>query len=155
MQRRQLDFHDFDAIAQDIDRLHTRGYQKVGNWDLAQVCTHLARTMEWSLTGTKFQAPWLFRNWVARKLLVPIVLGRILKKRRLKTGFQAPAELIPSASPAAEAEAVLQCKQLLQRVRDHQGEFCLHPFFVKVTPEQQRQIHFIHSAHHLSFLVPN
>ena len=50
-ERRHLDFHDFDAVTADVENLHKRGYTKLGNWDLSQVCNHLAINM-----GTALEA---------------------------------------------------------------------------------------------------
>lgn len=148
MERRQLDFRDFDAIVADVDRLHTGGYEKVGKWDLAQVCRHLSITMEGSLHGAGFQAPWL-----ARKLFAPIFLRRILKSRRMPVGVKAPRPLLPKPVPETAA-AVTEFQAWLRKVNAHEGTFAPHLFFGPLTPDQWRAIHQIHSAHHLSFLVP-
>ena len=50
-QRRQLVFQNLDEVAADVDNLHAKGYVKTGNWDLAQVCGHLAEWMRFPLDG--------------------------------------------------------------------------------------------------------
>lgn len=148
MTRRHLDFQDFDAVAKDIDHLHTQGYEKTGTWDLAQICDHLSLAMERTVKGWPTRAPWL-----VRKMVGPLLFRLILKQRRMKTGINAPKEVVPPSGVGQE-EAVERCKDWLRRVQKHAGEFQPHAFFGPLTPEQTRQLHLIHSAHHLSFLVP-
>jgi hypothetical protein len=147
MERRQLDFRDFDSVAADIDRLHKNGYDKVGQWELCQTCDHLSTVMRMSMEGFPFKAAWYIR------LLGPLVKGRFFKTRRMSEGFQAPAVLIPLAA-GDEKAAVGSCKELLRRVQTHSEEFHPNPFFGRLTPDEWRQLHLIHAAHHLSFLIP-
>jgi hypothetical protein len=148
MPRRQIDFRDFQSIVTDIDRLQKNGCSQVGQWDLFRTCHHLGTTMRLSLEGFPKNAPWYFRY-----IMAPLVKGRFLRKRRMPEGFQAPAALIPPES-GDEKATVQSCKDLLVRVRDAK-EFKLHPFFGKLTPDEWRLVHLIHSSHHLSFLIPN
>src|SRR5262245_1035867 len=148
MQRRPLDFHDFDSVVTEIDRLQKNSYDKAGQWDLGLTCDHLNKVMRGSLEGFPFKGPWFFRVFLG-----PIFKGLLFKQRRMREGFKAPSALIPS--PALNENAVVSdCKNLLARVRDHQGDFHPNPFLGRLSPEEWRQLHLIHSAHHLSFLVP-
>jgi hypothetical protein len=148
MERRKIDFHDFGSVAADIDRLHKNGYDKVGQWELCQTCDHLATVMRMSMEGFPSRGPWYFR-----KILGPIFKGRFFRKRRMPEGFRAPGFLLPPVGSDEDA-TVQACKDLLKRVSAYAGEFDQHPFFGKITPEEWRQVHLIHSAHHLSFLIP-
>ena len=51
MERRHLDFNDFDSVSVDVGNLRQRGYTKVGNWTLGQICEHLAMGMRMSIDG--------------------------------------------------------------------------------------------------------
>src|SRR5262245_46095128 len=151
VQRRKLDFHDFGTPVLEIERLHRFGYRKAGNWDLRQMCEHLALVMEGTLDGFAF-APWSF---VWRRIFGPIAIRYTVWTRGMKQGLQCPA---PSFAPRPQGdvtEAVERCKRAFQRVAVHQGEFHAHPVLGYIKPEDWRQIHLIHAAHHLSFLVPN
>jgi hypothetical protein len=147
VQRRSLDFADFEAVEKEIDRLQQGGYQRAGNWDLAQICDHLSQVMEGSLKGFSFQAP-----WILRKLLAPLILRHVMKTRTMRAGVRVP-EMAPAARVDPD-ESIRRCRQLLQQVQHHTGEFQPSPFFGRLSPEQWRQLHLIHAAHHLSFLVP-
>jgi len=147
MNRRELDFRDFDALLADIQRLHEQGYEKAGQWNLGQICKHLSITMEMSLEGFPFKGPWLFR-----KVIGPFVKPRFFRSRKIKPGLPAPPTMV--AEPDSdEGQAIEQLKQITTRVREHRGEFQPHPFFEYLSPEQWLQLHLIHAAHHLSFLI--
>ena len=147
--RRTLDFADFDAVLADVERLRRDGYRRAGNWGLAQACDHLTRFMRGSLEGFGFQFPLPVRlagRW--------LILGRTLRTRRIPAGVKGPAPLMPPADVDADA-ALRDFAETLGRVRDHAGDFHPSPLFGRMTPEQWRQVHLIHAAHHLSVLVPN
>ena len=44
-ERRELYFSDLDEVVRDAEHLLAKGYDRAGNWNLAQVCTHLAEWM--------------------------------------------------------------------------------------------------------------
>jgi hypothetical protein len=148
MQRRQLDFKDLDELTAEVDRLHRGGYRRAGHWDLAQVCDHLSYFVEGSLDGFTFRVPWLIRFVFGRW-----GLRRILKKRRMGERYWTPQKPLPQPG-GDERAAVARLKQLVERLRNHPGELHRSPFFGKLTPEQWRDLHLIHAAHHLSFLIP-
>jgi len=148
MPRRTLSFSDFPSVAADLDRLHKGGYEKAGQWDLAQICDHLSYFIEGSLDGHAFRVPWLIRVLFGR-----MVLKRILKTRQMRTGVHTPQDPLPRPG-GDEAAAVTRLKSVLDRLDKHQGELHRSPFFGYLTPQQWRDLHLIHCGHHLSFLVP-
>jgi hypothetical protein len=149
MERRHLDFHDFGAVGADVDNLRQRGYRKLGNWTLSQVCQHLGVAMRAALDGGVPSAPWLFR-----KLLAGLFFRRLMKTRIMPTGIKVPKVLLPGP-PGDEEAAIKEFQTTLRRFQDHQGDIQPHPFFGPLTREQHRQLHLIHCGHHLSFLIPN
>jgi hypothetical protein len=50
-QRRALKFTRLGDALADVDSLHKDGYERVGNWDLAQTCDHLTQWMVYPLDG--------------------------------------------------------------------------------------------------------
>lgn len=145
--RRQLDFHSFDEVLADVDRLHRGGYAKAGNWALGQICDHLGYFMEAGLTGAQFRVPWLLKVLFGRA-----VLKRILTQRRMKEGVFTPQKPLP-APGGDEAAAVARFRQVVDRFAKA-ADYQPSPFFGPMTPEQAREVQLIHCAHHLSFLVP-
>lgn len=148
MQRRELSFTDFDAVLADIDRLHSRGCDRAGNWDLAQVCDHLDLSIRMTLDPHPPAGPWLVRTFLA-----PLILKKLLKTRKIRAGIEIPEEFRPKQGKDAEA-AIRSLRTTIKRFEDHAGEYEPHPFFGKLSRERARQLHLVHAAHHLSFLSP-
>ena len=75
MPRRQLQFNDLDAVIADLDHLNQAGYDLQGNWDLAQICDHLAYFIRGSLEGyaPEDKPPWLIRFLFAKPMLKKIM----------------------------------------------------------------------------------
>jgi Protein of unknown function (DUF1569) len=146
--QRQLAFTDYAEVLAEVDRLHRGGYEKLGQWDLAQIGDHLTYFMLASLDGPTFRVPWLLKVLLGR-----LVLRRILKTRRMKPGAPTPQKPPPTAG-GDESAAVTRFKQTVARLQAHRGELVASPFFGYLTPEQWRDLHLIHCAHHLGYLQP-
>jgi hypothetical protein len=145
---RDLQFVNFDEALAEVDRLHRDGYERAGNWGLAQVCDHLTYFIDCSLDGAKFRVPWLLRVLFGRKLL-----RRILASGRMRAGAFTPQRPLPLPGTNEEA-AIARFRAAVQRLLAHPGEMHDSPFFGYLTPEEWRRLHLIHSAHHLGFLKP-
>lgn len=148
MEQRLLSFKDFKEVQAEVERLHRTGYEKLGQWNLAQVCDHLTYFIQGSLDGYTFRVSWLLKVLFGR-----LVLRQILKQQRMKSGITTPQKPLPPAG-ADESAAVLRLNQILERFQTHQGEFHPSPFFGTLTPDQWRSLHLIHCAHHLGYLAP-
>jgi hypothetical protein len=143
----KLECQDFAAVLIKLDRLHQGGWEKRGQWDLAQACNHLAYFIEGSLDGHPYKVPWLLKVLLGR-----FVLRRILTQRKMKPGVPTPHKPLPPPGED-QAAAVARLKQALARLQAHQGELHASPFFGHLTPEQWRELHLIHCNHHLGFLT--
>lgn len=146
--RRELDFKTFDAMADDADRLRSAGYTRAAVWDLPRVCDHLTRYMRMSLTSFPSHAPW-YRRLFERHVTLPMMLAR-----RTMADRRAALASVQPLQPAQEPEAVAAFRAICNDVRDFHGEFAAHPSFGRLSPDDWRQVHLIHGAHHLGFLVP-
>lgn len=155
MPRRPLDLPTHAAVLADLQQLQ-RGYTPGGKWSLTQCCQHLHLFMFGSLEGFSFRFPWIIRG-----TLGPLILKRTLKTRRIPAGIPAPkflrpqiAPYLPDQSPQDDPAVQEVFVATLNRVFTHAGPFHPSPLFGEMTPEQWRQIHLIHTAHHFSFLLP-
>jgi hypothetical protein len=148
LQRRALVFTDWDSLLADVERLHIDGYDRLGNWELAQMCDHLSLTLESSLDGFAFKVP-----WIVRATFGPFLLRRVIKTGRMGDGIKVPEGATRQTSSDATA-AVERFRRAVERVRSHTGPFQPHPLVNRSSADDWRQIHFIHCAHHLSLLVP-
>jgi hypothetical protein len=152
--RRSLDFRNFDAVIHDVESLSAGGYEKAGNWDLAQVCGHLAEWMRFPLDGFP-RAPavarlmlWLMRNTMGRQLL-----QRTLAQLSMSSGGPTIPDTIPPSGGNSK-EAVERLRQSASRFQAHAGPIHPSPLFGEMSREELTQLQLIHCAHHLSFLVP-
>lgn len=145
--RRTLTFASLDQVMPEVDRL-LPGHKTVGNWSLGQICNHLAAAVTVSVDGVAVKAPWLLRKTIA-----PVVLKRILKAGRIRDGFQLPEEFVPKPDLDARAEAEA-LRASLRLFAAHSGPVAEHPFFGRMSRDQWDQLHRIHCAHHLNFVLP-
>src|SRR5262245_7107338 len=115
--RRRLDFLDFEAVVSDAEALAARGYDKVGDWDLGQVCGQLADFRWFSLDGlSRFALPsrlmlWLLRNTIAQRLLL-----LMLSSRSIPAGMRTVPQTVPRPG-GDEAAAVERLRQAIARFR--------------------------------------
>jgi hypothetical protein len=148
MPRRTVRFSDFDQVLADADRLLAGGYDRAGNWGLAQVADHLAKVITFSIDGFPSLMPWFMRlgaRWFA--------LGAILRHKVFRWSFAAPKYLLP-ADGVADRDAVERLRGAVERYKAHSGPLHPSPAFGALTNEQWREVHLWHSEHHLSFLLP-
>jgi hypothetical protein len=152
-ERRTLTFATLrDAIA-DAENLLAVGYDRAGNWDLAQVCGHLSEWLRFPLDGFP-KVPLLLRPVLA---LVRATIGRNLRAKVLANGFDAGTRTLPQTVFAAggnDAAAVAKLKEIAERFEAHAGPIHPSPLFGAMTKDEARALQLRHLAHHLSFLVP-
>ena len=149
MKPRRLEFHNFDEVTKEAESLLTCKYEKAGTWDLSQVCNHLADAL--TVTTTTGVRPMV--SLPVRWYIKWRYLDKVLKSKRLPSGVKAPEGLCdpPSGDPT---EAVQRLRQAVTMAKAHRGEYKPHPYFGYLSPEQARQFHLIHCAHHFSYLIP-
>jgi hypothetical protein len=149
LEPRRLRFDDFDEIPKEADRLLVQGYDKAGDWDLSQVCSHLADALTSSVTtGVKPMVSLPVRWYIKWRYL-----EKVLRSGRLPRGVKAPEGLRSPQTGDATA-AVERLREAVAKFKSHQGKVHPHPYFGRLNREQARQFHLIHCAHHFSFLIP-
>jgi hypothetical protein len=153
VERRKLSFASLDEVAVDAENLLAKGYDKAGNWDLAQVAGHVAEWLRFPIEG--FPKPPIFIKpmlW-----LMKVASGKKMLERILAEGFTAGGRTMPETVPAPggnAAEAVKKLRSVIERWKAHTGEVYPSPLFGAMTKETALQLQLKHAAHHLSFLVP-
>ena len=152
--RRTLKFDSLDAVVRDAESLLANGYDKAGNWDLAQVCNHLADWLRFPVEGfPKAPAPIRAMLWVMKK-----TVGRKKLLHYIATGsFPAGQPTMPQTVHSAEGDAtaaVALLKTNVDRFQAFTGEIIPSPLFGPMTKDEAVQMQLVHCAHHLSFLVP-
>jgi len=152
--RRDLKFDTLDEAVRDAENLLARGYERAGNWDLAQCCHHLAVLMRWPIDG--FPPMSLPRRVVARLLKWTIArrwLRRVLESGVWPIGTPTDERTFPPPG-CTDAEAMAMLRDAVGRLLAHEGPFQESPLFGMLDKETLIKLHCIHTAHHLSFLVP-
>ena len=153
-ERRTLQFADLDEAVHDAESLLARGYDRAGNWDLAQTCGHLTEWLRFPLDGYPRQpAPIRLILWAARNTVGRRQFRKVLESGSLPVGGQTFPETIP-APGGDEAIAVARFREMAARFNAHKGPFQASPFFGEFNRETALRLQLIHCAHHLSFLVP-
>jgi hypothetical protein len=152
--RRELVFRNFDEVAADAENLREKGYAKAGNWDLAQVCRHIAAWMRFAIDGyprmgcIMGQMMWLMRHTIGRN-----IMRSILRENRMKEKI--PTVPATVAAPGGdEAAAVADLKDAIDRFGKHAEEYHPSSFFGCWTREECLKLNLVHAAHHLSYLIP-
>jgi hypothetical protein len=152
-ERRQLSFASLDEIAADAENLLAKGYDKAGNWDLAQVAGHVADWMRFPIEGFP-RPPLLIRPML---WLMKVTAGKKMLAKILAEGFTAGGHTMPQTVPPAGGDptaAVAKLQESIAKWKSHTGEVHPSPLFGAMTKETATRLQLRHAAHHLSFLVP-
>lgn len=153
-ERRKLRFSSLDDIIQDAEHLHAVGYEKTGNWDLAQICNHCACWVKYPMDG--FPKPPLFMKFVffiIKRTVLPKVQRQMKEERTFPPGMNtAPFTVFPAGQD--EPAAVANLKGELERMKAFTGPMQVSPLLGLQSKEQWVDSHLVHCGHHLSFLVP-
>ncbi len=146
--RRQLDFKSWPEVLADVENLQRAGYRRTGNWDLAQILEHLTTGLRTAMHGIDHQGA-----WIIRKIIGPILVRRIIRKRRMGAGIKVPQWWLPGPSHD-ESAAVDTFRGEVEAFQELSTPPHPHPLLGALNKEQWNDLALIHSAHHLSFLTP-
>jgi hypothetical protein len=153
--RRHLTFATLGDAVRDAEQLLARGYERAGTWGLAHCCHHLAVLMGWPIDGfPPMSAPRRVAAWVLNHTVARRWLRRVLDTGVWPTGTPTDGRTFPPPG-CTEAEAVAMLRRATDRLLAHAGPFRPSPLFGLLDKEALVRLHLIHTAHHLSFLVPN
>jgi hypothetical protein len=152
-ERRKLTFATLDEAVADAKNLLAKGYDRLGNWSLAQCCGHLACWLRYPVRGfPKMSLPVRMAFAVVRPLV-----GRKMLTKFLKDGMPAGTRTIPQSVPAPGGDdraAVEEFEAAAAAFAAHPGEYLPSPLFGPLTRDEALTVQLRHAAHHLGFLVP-
>lgn len=152
--RRTLKFDTLADAVRDAEALLATGYDKLGNWNLAQCCGHLAHWVSYPMDGFP-KTPLLLRPvfWAIRNTLAPRMFRKAIAAGKTKAGIPTVPASVPPAG-GDDAAALAKLREVAQRWETFEGAIHPSPLFGKMAKKQWTSGHLMHAAHHLSFLVP-
>jgi len=153
VERRKLSFATLDEVVGDAENLLAKGYERAGNWDLAQVAGHLANWLSYPVEG--FPKVTLVLRPVA--WLVRTTAGKRMRDGIIANGFKPGTRTVPETVPVAggnPADAVARLRQAAERLKAHTGPIVPSPLFGPMDKDTAVRLQLRHCEHHLSFLVP-
>jgi len=145
-ERRPLRFFDVSEVMPDVQRLRS-SHRTLAKWSLAQICKHLADSVDGSIDGFGLGRH-RFKRFFFRKLLLAYTLRYGIPRNYL---------VDPGIEPVVDLDlddAVGQLAQAIERYESHNGPLQAHPLFGKMRRDVWDRIQCIHCAHHLSFVIP-
>ncbi|MBX7166694.1 MAG: DUF1569 domain-containing protein [Pirellulales bacterium] len=152
--RRALKFATLDEAVRDAEHLLACGYDRAGNWDLNQCCRHLAAVMLYPLDGfPAFAFPLNVMAWLLSKTWAPRFLRQVLERGEWPAGGATDKRTV-QPSGGNDRDGVAQLKAAVARLEGHEGPLHPSPLFGPLDKATLVRLHCIHTAHHLSFLVP-
>jgi hypothetical protein len=152
--RRSLDFRSFDEALAEIERLRLGRYRRSGRWGLVQIVRHCSIVLKGSLDGFGFWAPWPIQP-LARRFF----LKKILRNRRFPVGVKTHSSMDVTdpgseETPAEVDAAISELRGLIRRLETEDRPMAWSPLFGQMPRTTWLDLHLVHLAHHLSFLVP-
>lgn len=147
--RRTLVFGSVEEILADAETCLREGYRPIGNWSMGQIFSHIAKTMHGSIDGMKWTVPWYVR-WIAP------LFKRVFLKGPMPAGYQLSqagrAQLVAEGGVSDE-QGLAELRDAVRRLQTSE-KFAPSPVLGELTREETHQLHRVHAAMHLSFLVP-
>jgi len=152
--RRILQFAALPDAVREAELLRDRGYDRAGQWSLAQCCGHLANWLSYPLDGFP-PLPFALKPvfWVMRKTMANGMLDKVLKDEAMPAGSSTAPQSIPPPG-GDDREAVEAYRKAVDRWLAWDGPLKSSPVFGDQSKERLEHLHRVHAAHHLGFLVP-
>ena len=144
--RRPLQFAGIDEIMPEVDRL-LQGNKTVGQWTFGQICDHLA-----TVNRAVVDAP------AEPKPDPSTRVSDEMKRQVFATGLlfenmPMPGDLT-TPKDVERTEAVNRLRDATAHYQASPGPVIDHPFYGPLSKEEWDRVVCIHSAHHLSFVIP-
>jgi hypothetical protein len=131
-------------IRAELARLDPSRIRVEGPWSVAQVLSHCAQSMEYSLIGFPLDKPRWFQATIGK-----VVLGKFLRQGYMQHDI---AGAIPGAPPPADMEphkALARLIASIDKFEAHGGPFAPHFAYGEVDKERYGRVQAMHIAQHL------
>jgi hypothetical protein len=144
--RRTLRYDSLDQVMPDVERL-LQGHTTSGNWSLAEICRHLAKSMRLAVdmpASTKHDPSLQFS---------PEIVAQVFDTGQLLEGLPLPA-VLAAADPIEERQAAELLREAIAYYAASTGPVAGHRYLGPLSKAQWDHLQRIHCAHHLSFAKP-
>jgi hypothetical protein len=147
MERRKI--RSLDEVRDELAHLDPTAVVVDGPWSIAQVLSHCAQSMEYSLIGFPLDKPAWFQATLGR-----VVLAKFLRQGYMSHDVQAG---IPGAPPPADLEpraALARLVTSIDKFESHSGRFAPHFAYGPVDKARYGRVQAMHIAQHLESFRP-
>lgn len=146
--RRTLSYASLQEIVDDANRLTAAGASTTGGWTKGQIFDHLARTMDLSLDGFPFKAPWLFR------MVGTYYYKSHIFKNGMSPGFKlkGPFKRALEPEPIDDQVGLEHLQKSVQRMQTEEQRYA-SPIFGEMTRDEWDLLHRRHAELHMSFIA--
>jgi len=121
-----------------------QAWHAVGAWNLAQVLTHAAQSIDYSIDGYPQLKPRAFRSTIG-----PLAFSIFKARGRMSHGLSEPIPGAPALPPNAALEAAAQrLLAAVARFEAHPGPFAPHFAYGELSREDYAQAHLLHLSNH-------
>jgi hypothetical protein len=136
---------DIDFALSKLNKLMKQNPRTTGDWNLYQVFTHCAQSVEYSMLGYPVHKPDIFKNTVGKT-----AFSLFSSKRKM---IHALDEAIPGApdfsNEGSIAVAFERFKQSLIDFKEYEGALAPHFAYGALTKQQYEMAHVMHFNNHL------
>jgi len=150
--KRNPKYADFDAMMADVIELAAKGYERSGNWNLGQACSHIADWMRFPMDG--FPVPPLPIRvifWVMKRTVGPGMKRKILAEG-FKGGTPTAPETVPAEGEVSDQQGIAKLQETVDRLNAYNGEFHESPLFGSMDKEIVVKVSLLHAEHHFGYL---
>ncbi len=137
-----------DATLREIESMTEHGLISDGAWNAAQVLTHCAQSVEYSLDGFPEAKPALFQSTIGATAFAVFA-----RRRRMSHALDEPIPGAPALSADDPQPAATQrLRSALLRFDQHQGALAPHFAYGALTKSEYALAHALHWRNHLDEL---
>jgi hypothetical protein len=154
LEPRRLKLATLDSLVAEIERLHQHGYEKAGQWNLSQICEHLADWMSYPMDGfppTPFAAK-LFLGAI-RAIRGKSLLHKFIEEQAMPRN-QPTIALSVHPATGDEAASIARYRSMVERLTEYRGTIQPSPLFGSMNRAELIGLQLAHGVHHLNFLIP-
>lgn len=146
--RRPVHYNTYKDLMDDVFRV-APSHKTLGNWSLAQICDHLARSFRLQVKAADIVLPWSVSTFAR------LFLKRRFLTKSLPAGFSIPSKHVETlvASPDLPlTQAIANLEQVIEQCKETRASQP-HPLLGKLNREEWEAFNLRHAEMHMSFVL--